>query len=179
MHVINRSRAVLPLMSALALLCPAPALALGSDLPIPIHIEADRAEINESEGASVYSGNVSVSQGTIRITADQIRIVTQNDAIIEIIASTAANSQHLAHYEQKPEPERDPVYADARQITYRVREEALELSGQARLQQTTDTFSGELLRYDVKQGTVSLAGSTGDDPENPGRISISLTPPKK
>lgn len=157
---------------------PATVLALNSDGRMPIHIEADRAEINEEQGSSVYRGNVTIDQGTLRITADQIKILTAGSEIVQIVASGGQGSGKLAHYEQQPNPEQDPVYADAREILYQVREETLQLSGQARLQQATDTFRGELLRYHVRDGTVSLAGSTGTDQEKPGRISISLTPPK-
>jgi len=160
-------------------IAPQVALALNSEERLPIHIEADRAEINEAEGSPVYRGNVSVDQGTLRITADQIRILTAGNEIVQIVASAAEGSGRLAHYEQKPDPERDPVYADAREIVYEVKEETVQLSGHARLQQTTDTFKGEVLKYHMRDGTVTLAGSTGaGDEAKPGRISISLTPPQ-
>jgi len=162
-----------------AFMLPALVYALPSDRDKPILIEADEAEINEADGSSIYKGNVTFDQGTMRISADQIEIITVNSEIERIIASTNSNSTSVAHYQQQPESDEELVYADAREITYYAQEERLNLIGQAKLRQTEDRFSGELLKYNVKKGTVSLAGTISSEAGQSGRISISLSPQKR
>jgi len=67
----------------------------------------------------------------------------------------------------------DMVVADARKITYLVQEERLHLSGDARLQQVQDVFTGQLLYYDLGRGIVNLNSSGGSD-----RVNMTITPKK-
>ena len=160
-------------------LLPALLYALPSDRDQEIRIKADEAEINEVDGYSVYRGNVTFDQGTIRISADQIEVLVADSEIIEIIASTNPTSTALAHYQQQPESDEGIVYADAREITYYAQEERLNMIGQAKLRQTDDRFSGELLKYDVKKGTVSLIGKTSPEAGTSERVEILLSPQKQ
>ena len=160
-------------------LLPALLYALPSDRDQEIRIKADEAEINEVDGYSVYRGNVTFDQGTIRISADQIEVLVADSEIIEIIASTNPTSPALAHYQQQPESDEGIVYADAREITYYAQEERLNMIGQAKLRQTDDRFSGELLKYDVKKGTVSLIGKTSPEAGTSERVEILLSPQKQ
>ena len=160
-------------------LLPALLYALPSDRDQEIRIKADEAEINEVDGYSVYRGNVTFDQGTIRISADQIEVLVADSEIIEIIASTNPTSTALAHYQQQPESDEGIVYADAREITYYAQEDRLNMIGQAKLRQTDDRFSGELLKYDVKKGTVSLIGKTSPEAGTSERVEILLSPQKQ
>lgn len=163
----------------ISLLLPALSYSLPSDRDQPIHIEADEAEINEADGTSIYRGNVTFDQGSMRLSADQIVIITADGEIIEIIASTNDTSTTMAHYQQQPESDEAFVYADARKITYYAQEERLHMTGEAMLQQTETRFSGELLEYNVKKGTVSLAGNTGSEGGKSNRVDILWSPQKR
>ncbi|MGI9322980.1 MAG: lipopolysaccharide transport periplasmic protein LptA, partial [Pseudomonadales bacterium] len=131
----------------------------------PVHINADAARLDEGTGTSVYQGNVVIVQGSLQVTADEVEVQSADEEVTQIVAR--AGGDGLAHYEQQTSESGDMVYADARQITYLVREEQLHLAGQARLQQAEDVFSGELLRYDISQKTVKMAGDAPGE-----RISI-------
>lgn len=161
------------------LLLPALLVALPSDRDQEIDINANEAEMNKTDGYSIYQGNVTFEQGTIKISGDQIEVITSDNEIVQIIASTNANSTVLAHFQQQPEIDAEIVYADAREIIYYAREERLQMIGQAKLQQTDDSFSGELLKYDVKKGTVSLIGKRGSETGKSERVHILLSPQKK
>ena len=50
------------------------AWALESDRNQSVLVEADEVEIDFTNGKRIYTGNVSVRQGTIRIIADQIEL---------------------------------------------------------------------------------------------------------
>lgn len=145
--------------------------ALETDRTQPIRIQADAAMVDENQGASVYRGNVIIRQGTLEVTADEVEIYTTDSAVIQIIAKMDKDSEKLARYRQQMNKDADMVEADARKITYLVQEERLHLSGDARLQQVEDIFTGELLYYDLARGIVNLSSSGGSD-----RVNMTITP---
>jgi lipopolysaccharide export system protein LptA len=147
--------------------------ALESDREQPIRIQADAAIVDETSGSSVYKGNVIITQGTLKVTANEVEIFTADGEVIQIIAKTDKDSEELAHYQQQINEASDMVVADAQKITYLVQEERLHLSGDARLQQVQDVFTGQLLYYDLGRGIVNLNSSGGSD-----RVNMTITPKK-
>lgn len=130
--------------------------ALSSDREKSIHIQADSAVVDDKKGVSTYKGNVVVSQGTLHITADQVQITSKNNEVVKVVASTNRNSNQLAHYQQLPDNSKEPVRADARTITWLVKEQQLNLEGNAKLTQTRDSsFSGATIHYNANKGTVN------------------------
>ena len=163
----------LKLALCLLALMPTFSLALESDREQPIRIQADAAIVDEKNGSSVYKGNVIITQGTLEVTANEVEIFTADGEVIQIIAKTEEGSDLLAHYQQQVNETMDMVVADARKITYLVQEERLHLSGDARLQQVQDVFTGQLLYYDLGRGIVNLNSSGGSD-----RVNMTITPKK-
>ena len=145
--------------------------ALESDREQPIRIQADAAIVDETSGSSVYKGNVIITQGTLEVTANEVEIFTADSEVIQIIAKTEKGSEVLAHYQQQINEAMDMVVADAKKITYLVQEERLHLSGDARLQQVQDVFTGQLLYYDLGRGIVNLNSSGGSD-----RVNMTIIP---
>ncbi len=148
--------------------------ALESDREQPIRIQADAAMVDENQGASVYRGNVIITQGTLEVTADEVEIFTADNTVIQIIAKVDKNSDDLAQYRQQINEAEEMVYADAKKITYLVQEERLHLAGDARLQQVEDVFTGELLYYDLARRIVNLSSTGGSD-----RVNMTITPKKQ
>lgn len=165
----------IPLRFALCLLTLLPALsyALETDRDQPIRIQADAAVVDETDGSSVYRGNVVITQGTLKITADEVEVFTADSDVIQITAMTDNDSEVLAHYQQQSNENMDMVVADARKITYLVQEERLHLSGDARLQQAQDEFNGQLLYYDLGRGIVNLESSGDSD-----KVNVTINPRK-
>lgn len=149
-----------------------PAMALNSDREQPIEISADAGMVNEAAGISTYSGNVAIDQGSMHIAADEVEVVITDKQVVQIIARSLPESKDLARYEHLPDNADTPVFAEARLITYLVQEERLQLAGQARLQQIQDSFSGELLSYDVNRGIVDLKSGNGEG----DRIKMTISP---
>ena len=52
----------------------------------PINIQADRAMVSELEGLSIYSGHVVISQGTLQILADEVRLTSFDNRLTTIVA---------------------------------------------------------------------------------------------
>jgi lipopolysaccharide export system protein LptA len=153
------------------------AYALSSDQDELFHIQADGAEIDKGTGTSIYRGRVTIDQGTMHISADEIEIRTHDSEVIQIIARMNKDSKELAHYQQQPDDDAELIHADAKEINYMIQEEKLHLTGQAKLRQLPNQFEGELLQYDVKQGIVNLQGSVTPDNKS-GRINMTLNPKK-
>ena len=62
------------LLLFLPLLLPMAAWGLSDDRNQPMHIEADRASLNEKTGISTYEGNVHVQQGTLNLRGDRMTV---------------------------------------------------------------------------------------------------------
>ena len=155
------------------MLLPTLSSALESDREQPIRIQADAAIVDETNGSSVYKGNVIITQGTLEVIANEVEIFTSAGEVIQIIATTDKDSEVLAHYQQQINDAMDMVVADAQKITYLIQEDKLHLSGDARLQKIQDVFTGQLLSYDLERGIVNLNSLGGSD-----RVKMTITPKK-
>lgn len=134
--------------------------ALTSDREKSIRIQADSAVVDDKLGLSTYKGNVVIDQGTLHMTADKVEITSKNKEVVKVVASTDPGSKTLAHYQQLPDNSKNLVKADARTITWLVKQRMLQLDGDATLKQTSDSsFSGATIHYDVNKGTVNATSS--------------------
>jgi lipopolysaccharide export system protein LptA len=150
-------RIVLPLVSALLVMTLAPvAYALDSDRDAPVHLEADHATYNQQTGVTEYTGNVIVTQGTIRLQADNV--VANLDANRTIKNVTATGKP--AKFQQKVTPDKGIVYGDGDQIFYDATTSQLTLTGHAHLTQDGSSFNGNTLRYGMTQGDIEGSGNS-------------------
>jgi lipopolysaccharide export system protein LptA len=139
--------------------------ALPEDAQQPIHIRADKAEIDNNAGRVVYSGSVQVDQGTMRVTAEKMIVEYENQKVVRIVATGTP-----AHYEQQIEADQAQVKANADTITYHTQAERVDLEGSAYLEQEGNTITGDFIRYDIVAGRVD-ASAQGDQ-----RIRMVLQP---
>ncbi len=151
----------------------APASALEEDLRQPIRIQADRAELDEAAGVSIYRGSVLYRQGSIRLEAERLTLRAAPDGrgLEEVVAEGRP-----AAYRQLVEGEAgsEELRAWARRITYRAGpEEIVVLEGEARLEQGRRRFSGHRIVYRLAaQAVEATRGETG------ARVEVVLPPPR-
>lgn len=123
----------------------------------PINIEADNAKIIEKEGKSVYSGNVVLLQGNIRMTADTVIVQSSNGKLTQIIA----HGKPVTYY-KKNQPEGDDISGEANLLEYHATENRILLLDNARLSQGRTAFSGNRIEYntvtDIVTAEVSKTG---------------------
>lgn len=143
--------------------------ALDSDRNQPIQIEADIAVRDESAGETRYEGNVILTQGSLRITADLISIKHDSVAADKIIATGQP-----ATLVQQPASNQMPVDASARQIEYIRSEDLVRLIDEARIAQDGSVLSGDRIEYLVTQKKVRAVGSPGSSGE--GRVEVVIPP---
>ncbi len=146
------------------------AQALPEDRAQPIKIEADRADMDEKKGVSTYSGTVILQQGSLSIEAEKITIRSNTAGIEEVMAYGAP-----AHFSQQPATDKPMTHAYGESIEYQLNSEQITLTGQAKLIQNGDAFSGKRIVYDIRHATVEAMG--GKSPAD-GRVQLIIQPRK-
>jgi lipopolysaccharide export system protein LptA len=147
-------------------LLPATAIALDSDKDKPINVEADKADIDEKRGISVYTGNVIVTQGSIRITSDEMTLYSKDQAIEKIIAKG-----NPATYKQRPEGKKEDIHAEGQQMEYYTKTDTAIFIDNAVMKQGGNTFKSNRITYDIANDKVNAGARTGGQ-----RVTITIQP---
>lgn len=152
MYRIIVRRAVVLLLLTL----PGVVSALTSDREKPIKIAADRMSIDEARGISIYKGNVSYVQGTIKMTADKVKVYTSDGKFSRF----EAHGERV-DYRQMLDGGRGELQARARLIDYHADQEQILLKGNAHVMRGEDEFAGSYIEYDAKQDIVNARAADG------------------
>jgi lipopolysaccharide export system protein LptA len=158
------------LLSIAALCAAASAWALNSDKDQPINIQSDHGDFQSAastdNGTGTYTGNVVITQGSIRITADKAVLHMANGEIQSAdITGTPATFQQ--------QPDSGPLsHGVANQITYDANNNQVVLTGNADVQQGERQIAGDLITYDTATEHVTATGGQTSG----GRIHITLPP---
>ena len=153
------------------ILIPANSWALSSDREQPMLIEADRAELDDARGISIYRGNVKVTQGTLVLTGDIMTVHNKGNDVEKVIMEGKP-----ATYKQRPDNKDKDVRARAQHMEYFTSPEKIILTGQAEVDQSGDVLRSERIEYDVATDKVN-AGT--DQPNERVRITIQPRPGKE
>ena len=159
------------LLLCLLPLVTATALAQGRDAEAPVEVEADRLDLDDRAGTAVYTGEVDIRQGSMRLTGDRVEI--QRNAQGQLARAIATGER--AYLEQQPDPDEPMVRGWGRTIIYHVAERRMELIDRAELHQGGDTFDGGYLEYFLDRRVVQ-ARSEAEGVEGRQRIRMTLQP---
>ncbi len=118
----------------------------------PINVEAYTVVIDEKKNISTYTGNASVVQGSLTLSAEKIQIFSNQKEVFKVVAK--GDKKHRAHYQQNQQNQARFIEATAEKIIYLIKQEMMHLSGNAHLVQGFDSFSGGTLDYDIKNDKV-------------------------
>lgn len=119
------------------------ALALPEDAQQPIQITADNARFDEKSGEAIYRGKVQIVQGTLRVNGDSLTLKVDAEGNL-LNARTLGKP---AHYEQKTDPAKGLVKADANEIIFDNTTGVITLLGNSILRQDNASFSGPRIVY--------------------------------
>lgn len=153
-----------------------PALALESDARQPISVLADSAEFNPDQGIAVYTGNVEIEQGSLKVKAHKITVYRNEAGEIDNIQATGQDKR--VHLQQKPAPEDPVVHAYAMRIDYKAARQQVELTRQAYLKNGQDSFRGERILYHLQTRQIRAWGQDedGQSENQDGRVKVILAP---
>lgn len=142
------------------------ALALGSDREQPMSVEADRANIDNRNEVSTYLGNVIVTQGSLRITADKLTVYSRERTLEKMYATGKP-----ATYRQRPDGKQQDVNGRGLRIEYFADSDTAIFIDDAMLEQENNTFKSDRILYDVAHDKVDAGKASGGD-----RVRILLQP---
>lgn len=144
-----RRAATIPCLFAVLLLAAAPARALTSDREQPVKVSADKIEVNQKTGRSKYTGNVVLTQGTLRIEAQEVIVQLRDGALDKVTASGKPVT-----FRQKLDGEAQEISGSALRVQYYALENRVDLYDQVAFRQGEDVFRSPVVHYDI--GTTRL-----------------------
>ena len=159
--------ALLTLLALLACITPTAVQALEEDRLQEIVIQARSAALDEQTGVITYEGRVTLTQGSLSLSAEVLRATRQDGQVVEIAASQGDSGEPVS-YTQLISPDEPEVSAVAREMIYDLRAQTIELNGDAELRQVDIRFSGSSILYDISRGRTK--GDGGVEMVFPGQF---------
>lgn len=121
---------------------------LKQDTTLPVEVQADQLSVNNADGTAVFTGNVLVGQGEMRLTAAEVRVTYAADgkAIDQLLAVGGVTISNLADA------------AEAREAVYTIDTGMVVMTGDVLLTQGASAIAGQKLTLDLKAGTGLMEG---------------------
>lgn len=129
--------------------------ALPSDKDQAIDVTADTATMNDTTGVTTLTGKVEIIQGSMRITSDKLTVQRSKNGDI----STMVAHGNPAHFSQQQKPNGAHSKAWGKKMTYAVSDQTITITGNAKVQQLNDKFSGETIVYYMDKAIVKASGT--------------------
>ncbi len=147
-----------PILLALAALtCPMPSFAQGAQVAFgttpqdssqPVEVTADNLNVNQNDGTAIFTGNVLIGQGEMRLSAPRVLVVyLEDNAGIESLNATGGVTIVSG-----------PDAAEASQADYNVQTGLIEMEGDVLLIQGVNALTGDKAFIDTKAGTARVTG---------------------
>jgi lipopolysaccharide export system protein LptA len=129
----------------------------------------DADEPIRSNARKVYSGKVVVEQGQLSLQADRVEIVTRQGKTEMVRATGKPVKLH-----QRPEEGTEEIQAEASRVDYHISRKMIDMSGSVSLRRGADTFTADILHYDLISKSLNAAG----DEKRDGRVHAVIQPAK-
>ncbi len=134
-----------------------PALAVTGDTDKPIHIDSDQQSLDMDSNVATFTGNVVVTQGTIKINADKVVVTRpggeQGKEVVEGFGNPAT------FYQMQDNGK--PVKGRASKMRYELQKDYVELTGNAWLEQLDSNIKGDKITYLVKEQKMQAFSEKG------------------
>ena len=154
-----------------------PVLAERADRDKPVHIEADRATVQDADKLATFIGNVVFTQGTIVIRADKMTM--KEDASGFQYATAFGN---LASFRQKRDGMDEYVEGWSERMEYDGKADKVQLFKKARLKRGQDEVHGDYIAYDAVNEFFQVTSNnngTSTQTNASGRVRAVIQPKKK
>lgn len=134
-----------------------------ADRDKPMHLEANRVNIDDANQISTFEGNVQITQGTMIIRGDKIVVTQDKEGFTH---STATGEP--ASFRQKREGLDEYAEGFGETIRYDARSETIDLFGKARVKREQDEVSGEHITYNSRTEVFQVHGTQDRQTDTPG-----------
>jgi lipopolysaccharide export system protein LptA len=161
------------LVAALVLLS-LPAAAEKADREKEIVVNADRLSADDARKTSTFEGNVIVTQGTMRMTADKVTV--REDA--QRHKYYVANGNPVT-FRQKLDNADEWVEGYAQRAGFDDRNDMLRLYEHARVRRDQNEITGNFISYDMRKELAEVTGAPPGSPSTGSRVKAVILPPKK
>ena len=145
---------ILPGLLALGLALPASAqtVAFGgirADTTAPVEVTAESLRVNQDTGEAVFTGNVLIGKGEMRLSADSVTVVYAEGGQSRIRSLNATGGVTLVS---------GPDAAEAAEAAYDVEKGTVVLTGDAIVTRGESVLAGDRIEVSLKDGTASVQG---------------------
>jgi lipopolysaccharide export system protein LptA len=122
--------------------------ALEQDTTLPVEVSADQLAVNNTDGSAIFTGNVLVTQGEMKLSAAEIQVkyAADSKSIDQLIASGGVVVTNLGDA------------AEAREAIYTIASGVIVLTGDVLLTQGPSAMAGQKLTINLKDGTGIMEG---------------------
>jgi len=121
---------------------------LRADPGQPVEVTADALDVDQTDGTAIFTGNVVVGQGEMRLSATKVQVVydTESSGIARLIAT---GDVVLVN---------GPDAAEAENADYSIETGVVVMTGNVLLTQGRNALSSEKLTVDLTTGTARMTG---------------------
>lgn len=134
-----------------------PALAVTGDTDQPIHIDSDQQSLDMQGNVVTFTGNVVVTQGTIKINADKVVVTRPGGEQGKEIIDGYGNPATFYQMQDSGKP----VKGHASQMHYELEKDFVVLTGNAYLEQVDSNITGDKITYLVKEQKMQASSEKG------------------
>ena len=116
---------------------------LKADVKAPVEVSSDALSVNQADGSATFTGNVVIGQGTMRLSAAEVKVVYAGQGQNRIQSLTATGGEYAA---------------EAKQAVYEVEAGEVTLTGDVIVTRGENVLSGERMVVDLAKGTAAVEG---------------------
>ncbi|WP_417278641.1 lipopolysaccharide transport periplasmic protein LptA [Celeribacter sp.] len=121
---------------------------LKHDSSLPIEVTSDQLSVDQGTGKALFSGNVVIGQGPMRLTAQTVEVIyaSEGGKIARLLASGGVTMINAGEA------------AEAQRAEYDLESATVVLTGNVLLTQANSALSGERMVIDLDTGTGRMDG---------------------
>ena len=135
-----------------------------SDATKPINVKADQSDFDEKAGIQSLKGNVEITQGSLAVKADSIKIELKNGALFRVVGAGSPITF------QQQTTTGDIMKGQSNQIEYNLQTTQITFSGDASFERPGQKLTGSSIMYNMSDLTFKASG------DKKGRVNIVLQP---
>lgn len=115
---------------------------------LPVEVTSDNLDVDQEDGTAVFTGNVKIGQGTMRLSAPRVLVVYKEDQSgIKTLQATGGVT--LVSGQDA---------AEATRADYNIETGMIEMRGDVLLLQGANALSAETMYVDTRAGTARMTG---------------------